>query len=413
MKVLLNTPPLGRLGDVANFYLNLRGHLNDIYFLTGRRDGKSPFGRSFACSPTIGGSYGRYAERVRDQMKLFAIGFLPPPLGGVSVSFKIFCDLMVRQPDLHLQVRNLSGIRRHGWLFRRAGALAIEIWTQVAKCDVVTLYCATTQVPTVGLLTLACCRLHRKPFILRKAAGVDHLELGPVAGRLAEYVVRKADLFLVETKRLVETCKGRNIQHTEWFPTSRPAGPLCDSRHQCRRFVYVAQVRPSKGVVELIAATDGLPSNVIVDVYGPFFDGLKSTAFDGHSRIRYRSIVDPDDVVETLRQYDAFILPSKADTEGYPGAILEAFSVGLPVISTTVGGIPEIVDEQCGILVEPGNVDALENAMKQLISDDILYQRLCCGAREARERFSAEYWTGWMVRECIKLLDRHQGASDD
>jgi len=341
----------------------------------------------------------------KQKKRILAIGFLPPPFGGVSVSFKIFCDIISKNDKLELKVINLSDIRNKIFFLKDSFALVKQIWSHTNNSHVVILYCASPQVPSLGLLSLIICRIRRIPFILRKAAGMDHLNLGPISGRVAEFVVRHADLFLAQTKQLVEKCRSRGIERVEWYPTSRPLGPLINHRTLCRRFVYIGQIRPSKGIIELIAASDRLSDGVYIDVYGPFYDGMKENLFHGRRRISYKGILSPNNVVETLKEYDALVLPSKALTEGYPGAILEALSVGLPVISTTVGGIPEIVNDQCGILIEPGNEEALAQAMRHLITDENVYQRLCRGAREAREQFSSEYWTDWLVQQCTQISE--------
>jgi glycosyltransferase involved in cell wall biosynthesis len=337
--------------------------------------------------------------------KVLAIGFLPPPLGGISVSFKLFCDIAAEDAKVGLEVVNLSAFSRSRSRFlpREALQLLEQIWIGAGKCDVALLYCATPQVATLGLMTLAVCRLRGKRFILRKAAGMDYLALGMLSGRVAGFVVERADLFLAQTRQLAEACLARGVVRTKWLPTSRPLGSLLEDERECRRFVYVGQVRPSKGILELISAAEKLPADAVLDVYGPFFDGLDETLFRPGGRARYKGVLDSGDVVPTLRQYDAFVLPSKATSEGYPGAILEAFSVGLPVIATTVGGIPEIVDERCGILVQPGNEEALVGAMCRLVADRSAYQALCEGARKARERFSSEHWNKWLVQECLQL----------
>ena len=341
-------------------------------------------------------------------MKLLAIGFVPPPLGGVSVSFKLFCDLVATQNRVDLQVINLSGIRARRSV-KSVCALVRHIWKYAARCDVATLYCATSQIPTVGLLTLCLCRLRKKPFILRKAGGTDHRELGAFFGRVAEFVMKHADLFLAETKYLVDLNRRRGIVQTRWYPTTRRAAQLSDGRTRCRRFVFVGQVRLAKGVMELVKASDRLPSGTSVDVYGPLFDDLPADLFEGRQRIFYKGALKHEDVVPTLRQYDAFVLPTKAPTEGYPGAILEAYGAGLPVITTTCGAIPEIVDDTFGILVEPGDAEALAQAMNHLVSHDSAYQRLCCGARDARERFSAEQWIAWFLQQCRYLCRQDVG----
>lgn len=82
-----------------------------------------------------------------------------------------------------------------------------------------------------------------------------------------------------------------------------------------------------------------------------------------------------------LRETDIFVLPSYG--EGMPMSILEAMSYSVPVVSTTVGGIPELVsDGQTGFLIEPGNLDALYERLKCLIEDKELRKKLGNDARQ-------------------------------
>jgi glycosyltransferase involved in cell wall biosynthesis len=75
-----------------------------------------------------------------------------------------------------------------------------------------------------------------------------------------------------------------------------------------------------------------------------------------------------------------FVLPSYL--EGMPMALLEAMSWGLPVIATAVGGIPEIITHEVnGILVPPGDIEALAAAIARLLGDSRLRQRLGAAAR--------------------------------
>lgn len=337
------------------------------------------------------------------RLRILAVGFLPPPVGGVSVSFKNFCDILAGHASVQLSIVNLAG-RRRPFLLGPLRLLA-ELAAAVRDCDLVSLYCATPQVPTLGLATCLLSRWCGKRFILRKAAGMDQYLLGPVGGRLADFVVRHADLYLAQTKQLVERCRQRGIAHVAWYPTSRPLAPPREPGSGCRRFVYVGHVRRSKGIEELIEAAAGLPESARVDVYGPFYDHFDETLFAGKRQIHYRGILEPEQVQAVMRDYDAFVLPSKAATEGYPGAILEALSVGLPVITTNVGGIPEIVDARCGILLSPGDAAALHDALQRFIQDDAFYQDACRGALEARERFSTQYWVDWFVSRCLTLCD--------
>ena len=96
---------------------------------------------------------------------------------------------------------------------------------------------------------------------------------------------------------------------------------------------------------------------------------------------------------ELLATADLFILPSYH--EGLPMAILEAMSWGLPIISTTVGGIPEIViDHQNGLLVEPGDIGGLAQSIESLIITKSLRLALGENARNSVKSFDINYyWT--------------------
>ena len=74
-------------------------------------------------------------------------------------------------------------------------------------------------------------------------------------------------------------------------------------------------------------------------------------------------------------------------------SVLEAMAAGLPVIASEVGGIPELVDAQTGLLVPPEDPAALAGAVGKLIKDPGLRARLgAAGRARAEERFDLESW---------------------
>jgi glycosyltransferase involved in cell wall biosynthesis len=82
--------------------------------------------------------------------------------------------------------------------------------------------------------------------------------------------------------------------------------------------------------------------------------------------------------------------------EGLPVAILEAMALGRPVVATAAGGVPGIVkDGETGLLVEPGDAEALAGGMRRLLSDRALAARLAGAALELVEE---EYGLEPMVR---------------
>jgi glycosyltransferase involved in cell wall biosynthesis len=100
-----------------------------------------------------------------------------------------------------------------------------------------------------------------------------------------------------------------------------------------------------------------------------------------------------DAKLKLLEEADVYVLPSFH--EGLPVSILEAMSYGVPVLSTRVGGIPELVREGLdGFLVEAGKVDDLADRMARLAADAAL--RSAMGA-SGRERVQAHYSEAMVV----------------
>jgi glycosyltransferase involved in cell wall biosynthesis len=92
-----------------------------------------------------------------------------------------------------------------------------------------------------------------------------------------------------------------------------------------------------------------------------------------------------EDIPGFLSALDIFVMPSLS--EGQPLALLEAAANGRCVVATSVGGIPEVViNRKNGILVPPGDVDALAGALADLLRDPALRQRLSTDAVSAVER---------------------------
>jgi glycosyltransferase involved in cell wall biosynthesis len=93
------------------------------------------------------------------------------------------------------------------------------------------------------------------------------------------------------------------------------------------------------------------------------------------------------DIAAQLQRADAFVLPSV--NENLPLALLQAMAAGMPCIATRVGGIPEMLAGDCGLLVPPGDVHSLSAAMERLIDEPFLATKLGAAARSrAAERFS-------------------------
>ena len=108
-----------------------------------------------------------------------------------------------------------------------------------------------------------------------------------------------------------------------------------------------------------------------------------------------------EDIPELLASFDIFVLPSRS--EGFGRVNLEAMAMARPVISTNIGGIPEIVlDGITGILVPPGDSEALSRAITVLLDDPHLRERM---GREGRRRVEKHFSLQTHVRRIQEIYD--------
>ncbi|MDY0381980.1 MAG: glycosyltransferase family 4 protein, partial [Candidatus Cloacimonadaceae bacterium] len=104
-----------------------------------------------------------------------------------------------------------------------------------------------------------------------------------------------------------------------------------------------------------------------------------------------------------LKAFDFFVLASKKD--GLGTSVLDAMSVGLPIIGTKAGGIPEMIESGIsGLLVEKRNPEALAEAMLMLAEDPDLRKRLGEGGLSRGKHFSKERMTQMNLELYKKLL---------
>ncbi len=169
-----------------------------------------------------------------------------------------------------------------------------------------------------------------------------------------------------------------------------PAQTGSDFRDGAIQLLSVGAVVPRKGFDVLIAAlatlTD-LPWRLTIagDLTRDRNSAARLEADIARHRLQDRIVtlgaVSPERLAALYAEADAFVLASHF--EGYGMAYAEALAHGLPVIGSDAGAIPDTVPPDAGLLVPPGDVTAFARALRSVIGDPDLRQRLAQGARAA------------------------------
>lgn len=164
-----------------------------------------------------------------------------------------------------------------------------------------------------------------------------------------------------------------------------------------RKILAVGRLDPIKGFAHLVDACKRLEQSGVdfecqIVGSGPLENELREQIATHQlgNRVRLLGALKQEEVRALLRQAAVFVLPSvvtpTGDRDGIPVALMEAMACGVPVVSTQVSGIPELViDGQTGLLASPGNAAELADRIRQCLADPHAAQQRASAARRLVE----------------------------
>lgn len=182
-----------------------------------------------------------------------------------------------------------------------------------------------------------------------------------------------ADIVTVETEGLKAQMEvAFSLKNVHWMPNYKemekgiPVVDPASFENPKLKMIFLSSMRDLKGVKTLFEAfrkCRALGKNIELDYYGPIksdFDQTLLAEIDKMDGVRYCGAVDNDKVLDVMSRYQVFIFPTEHPHEGFPAVLVEALSVGLPVIASDINYNGEIIrDEQNGYIFLHGDVDQL------------------------------------------------------
>jgi glycosyltransferase involved in cell wall biosynthesis len=358
---------------------------------------------------------------IRSQGTILMLSTSPETQGGIAAVIKGYMDagLFDRWPVLHVATHCDGGRIRK--LLVAVSALARYLtYLCTRRVVLVHVHAASNASFWRKLAFILMAFLCRVPVIFHLHGGgfLDFYRrrFGAVRRRVIRFVLNHSAYIIVlsrEWHRRVSTITGNpNI-----VTIANPIDAGCISytgvcRPGTNAVLFLGRLEKEKGILDLVDALATVrrtcPNAVI--------------RFAGHGNVkairRRASDVGVSDAVEflgwvqgaakaqALAEATVYALPSYM--EGLPMGVLEAMAVGLPVVATTVGGIPDIVEDGVtGLLISPGDKDGLARALSLLLSDPALRRRMGVAARAVVE----EGYTPQRIVPMIESLYRTLGAT--
>ncbi|WP_300673942.1 glycosyltransferase [Desulfoluna sp.] len=159
-----------------------------------------------------------------------------------------------------------------------------------------------------------------------------------------------------------------------------------------------------------ILKRQGLTFHLEIAGDGPMKEALQQRVreLDLTAEVTFKGPLPHGEVPGWISGLDCFVLPCRRDADGdmdgIPVVLMEAMASGVPVISTSISGIPELIDDKkTGLLCEPGSHDALAEALKAMLNDPELRQRL---SQNGRGKVEAEFHQGANASALARLIRR-------
>lgn len=269
----------------------------------------------------------------------------------------------------------------------------VEFVTKVSKYDLVHIHMASDSSLYRKLLFICLTKIFRKKFIVQQHGGnIKHFyytECGKKRQQLIKKILQKADVFLVVAPYLKDIFK--DIVGEEKiivFPNAIEIPTKIGPDYNRQNLLFLGRLCKEKGINELLEAVKGLKQEFPeLQLYlgGVWVEGeLEKKAEKCGDFVHYLGWIDAEKKKEYLQKCNLFVLPTYF--EGLPMSLLEGMAYGCACVATEVGGIPQVMtDKKDGFMIPAKDVQALKNAIRELLGNPDLQKEIGMNARKTVE----------------------------
>ncbi len=358
---------------------------------------------------------------------LIATGIYPPDIGGPATYSKLLNEeLPKRGYDVKIlsfgEVRSLPKIIRHAVYF-------LKVLNRGRKSDII----FAQDTVSVGLPAMLASKILKKKFLIRVAGdhaweqavqrfsvtdGIDDFQLKRYGLKvellrfIQRFVVKRADKIITPShyfNNIVSGWIGRGAKvETIYNGIDLSSNQITARRtdnSKLKKIISAGRLVPWKGFATLIKIMKSLPKwQLIIAGNGPMKDELNNLiiSLGLESRVKLLGIIPREELLIELNKSDLFIL--NTSFESFSFQTVEAMHLGVPVITTNIGNLKEIVEEgKEGILIEPNNEEQLLSAIKKIDGDENFRNSIIENAKKKSEKFSIEKTLDNLVEVMAKL----------
>ena len=226
-------------------------------------------------------------------------------------------------------------------------------------------------------------------------------------------VVKTSHMTIVLDKASYETLHNAGFSNVVLLPN--PVAPRVTEliektgniERKARTLLFAGHGIPTKGVYELVNACKQIP-NIKLRMIGNISDEVKNELqlmADNSDWLDVAGEYPYEKTISEMLACDVFVLPTY--TEGFPNVILESMACGCAIVTTPVGAIPEMLEEEdgkhYGILVAPQNVQELKDGIEKMLNNETLKQEC---RKNVQQRVNERYNIDAVWKQLLSIWNR-------
>ncbi len=348
-------------------------------------------------------------------MRVCLLGQYPPHIGGVSSHTYLLSRELVKRGDEvyvltypHRDVEDINGVKVETAFAPNIKGLrglfffissTFKLMSMVRRFNIDLIH-AHFLIPPGLIGVCVGSLLGKKTAVTAHGSDLMIQAKNPVLRRLIKFVLKRADYVLVVNQNLKDKVLELGVNPEKIYVTPNAVDVEKFNPHNTELpsdiklssekpvMLFVGNLVFQKGVKYLLEAKKLMKTDaeLVIVGDGPLRHDLEMKVHDDDiPDVVFTSA--RRDVNEIMPSADVFVLPSIS--EGFPITILEAMASGLPVVTTNVGGISEVMNEDVGIMVKPSNPRELASALDKILENKKLITGRGVAAREQALKYSA------------------------
>lgn len=334
-------------------------------------------------------------------MNILLVSPLPPPAGGIATWTNGYLNSeQAKKNKIDIVNTAVTGSRVDNFTnksifdeIKRTFSILKDMKDRLNSNDPDIVHINTSCSKLGMIRDLACLNLIKKSktkIVVHCHCDTSYMVKGNVSERIFKKMCTKSDKILALNSSSYNHIKKVTGKESIVIPNFIKEEVL-DKKHvkeisnQIKNILYVGHIVKTKGCDDIISIAKQMPEKTFTMI-GYLSDDIKEIS--SPNNVKYLGEIDHSEVLNYMKNQDLFLFPTH--TEGFPNVILEAMASGMPIISTNVGAIPDMIENKGGVMIKPKDIQSIKSAINKLEDREVRLQMSEWNIKKVEENYTID-----------------------